>query len=138
MFGSDAWAHLPDEKQKALQPKSEKCIFVGYSKYLKGYIFIYPKSNEIIIRRDDKFDENVFPYKPNLTSISSSTYDPSSKIVPPSNPNFFTCDPTPVSTLYVDSEDENKPPPTHVPNTLQTIYFLSSVEVENRSIVNAS
>ena len=27
----EAWAHIPDEKWKALQPKSEKCIFVGYS-----------------------------------------------------------------------------------------------------------
>jgi hypothetical protein len=25
VFGSIAWAHIPDEKRKALQPKSEKC-----------------------------------------------------------------------------------------------------------------
>jgi hypothetical protein len=37
VFGSIAWAHNPDEKRKALQPKSEKCIFVGYSKDVKGY-----------------------------------------------------------------------------------------------------
>ena len=37
VFGSEAWAHIPDEKQKSLQPKSEKCIFVGYSKDIKGY-----------------------------------------------------------------------------------------------------
>ena len=30
VFGSEAWAHIPDEKQKALHPKREKCIFVGY------------------------------------------------------------------------------------------------------------
>ena len=28
VFGSITWAHIPDEKRKALQPKSEKCIFV--------------------------------------------------------------------------------------------------------------
>jgi hypothetical protein len=27
VFGSIAWAHIPDEKRKGLQPKSEKCIF---------------------------------------------------------------------------------------------------------------
>ena len=27
----------PKEKQKALQPKSEKCIFVGYSEGVKGH-----------------------------------------------------------------------------------------------------
>jgi hypothetical protein len=37
LFCSIEWAHIPDEKRKALQPKSEKCIFVGYSEYLKGY-----------------------------------------------------------------------------------------------------
>ena len=37
VFGSEAWAHIPDEKQKALQPKSEKCIFVGYYEDVKGY-----------------------------------------------------------------------------------------------------
>ena len=26
VFGCEAWAHIPDEKQKALQPKSEKHI----------------------------------------------------------------------------------------------------------------
>ena len=29
VFGCEARAHIPDEKRKALQPKSEKCIFVG-------------------------------------------------------------------------------------------------------------
>jgi hypothetical protein len=37
LFGSKAWAHIPYEKRKALQPKSEKCIFVGYSKDVEGY-----------------------------------------------------------------------------------------------------
>ena len=30
VFGSEAWAHIPDEKHKSLEPKSEKCIFIGY------------------------------------------------------------------------------------------------------------
>eukprot|EP00253_Pinus_taeda_P012009 PITA_12009 len=35
IFGSEAWAHIPDEKHKALEPKSEKCTFVGYSEDVK-------------------------------------------------------------------------------------------------------
>ena len=27
VFGSEAWAHIPNEKHKALEPKSTKCIF---------------------------------------------------------------------------------------------------------------
>jgi hypothetical protein len=49
VFGSMAWAHIPGEKTKALQPKSEKCIFVGYSEDVKGYILLQPHCNEIII-----------------------------------------------------------------------------------------
>jgi len=30
VFGSVARAHIPDEKRKDLQPKSDNCIFVGY------------------------------------------------------------------------------------------------------------
>ena len=37
VFGCEAWAHILDEKWKALQSKSKNCIFVGYSKDVKGY-----------------------------------------------------------------------------------------------------
>ena len=40
MFGCEAWAHIPDEKWKALHPKSEKCIFVGYFEYAKVIDFL--------------------------------------------------------------------------------------------------
>jgi hypothetical protein len=81
-FVSVAWTHIPDEKRKALQPKSEKCIFVGYSEHVKGYYLLQPHSNEIIIRRDLKFDENVLAYEPNSTFVPSSTCKPSSTFVP--------------------------------------------------------
>ena len=29
IFGSRAWARIPSEKRKALQPQSQECIFVG-------------------------------------------------------------------------------------------------------------
>jgi hypothetical protein len=57
VFGSKVLAHIPDETRKALQPKSVKCIFVVYSKDVEGYRLLQPHSNEIIIRRDVKFDK---------------------------------------------------------------------------------
>jgi hypothetical protein len=40
VFGSVAWSHILDEKRKALQPKSEKCIFVDILKISKvTYLF---------------------------------------------------------------------------------------------------
>jgi hypothetical protein len=108
VFSSITWAHIPDEKRKALQPKSEKCIFVGYSEDFKGYKILQPHCNEIIIRRDVKFDENLLVYKPNSTIVPSSTYDPSLVFVPSFVPIL-------VSSSYDDSEDENPPPYAHLP-----------------------
>ena len=71
MFGSEAWAHILDEKWKELQPKSEKCIFFGYSEDVKGYRLLQPHSDDVIIRRYVKFDENILAYDPNLASVPS-------------------------------------------------------------------
>ena len=71
MFGCEAWAHISDEKRKALQPKSEKCIFVGYFEDVKGYRLLQPHSHDIIIRRDVKFDENLLTCEPNLAGLPS-------------------------------------------------------------------
>jgi hypothetical protein len=108
VFGSIAWAHIPDEKRKALQPKSEKCIFVGYSEYVKGYRLLQPHCNEIIIRRYVKFDENLLACEPNKEVMHSSSYEPSSTVVPSSVPILD-------SSSYDESDDENPPPPADIP-----------------------
>jgi hypothetical protein len=109
VFSIVAWAHIPDEKRKALQPKIEKCIFVGYSENVKGYRFLQPHSNEIIIRRDVKFDENLLAREPISVFVPSSAYEPSSAFVPSSIPIVVS------SSSDDDNEDENPPPPTHLP-----------------------
>ena len=119
MFGCEAWAHIPDEKWKALQPKSEKCIFVGYSEDVKGYRLLQPHSHDIIIRKDVKFDENFLAYDPNLAGVPSLAYELDSTIVPSSSSsNFLDRFPTPV--FDDDSEDGNPPPPAHVPPVAPT------------------
>jgi hypothetical protein len=100
VFGSIAWAHIPDEKRKALQPKSEKCIFVGYYKYVKGYRLLQSHCNEIIIRRDVKFDENLLACEPHSAVVPSLEFVPSYDLV---------------SSSDDDSEDENSPLPAHPP-----------------------
>jgi hypothetical protein len=113
-----AWAHIPDEKRKALQPKSEKCIFVGYSEDVKGYRILQTHCNEIIIRRDVKFDENLLFCEPNSVFVPSLSCEPNLMVVP-----SLACEPSStflpssvlVSSLYDDSEDENPPPPAYLP-----------------------
>jgi hypothetical protein len=106
VFGSIAWAHIPDEKRKELQPKSEKCIFVGYSEDVKGYKLLQLQCNEITLRRDVKFDENLLACEPSLAIVPSSACEPSSAFVPSYDL---------VSSSDDDSEDENPPPPAHPP-----------------------
>eukprot|EP00253_Pinus_taeda_P021382 PITA_21382 len=88
------------EKHKALEPKSEKCIFVGYSENVKGYRFIPLKSKNVIIRRDVKFAENILAYEP-----SSADVPPLS--IPSTSEN--------ISSSHDDSEDDNPPPPSQDP-----------------------
>jgi hypothetical protein len=118
VFGNIAWAHIPDGKRKALQPKSEKCIFFCYSEDVKGYRLLQSHCNEIIFRRDVKFDENLLACESNSTFVPYLACDPNSTVVPSS-----ACDPYStfvpssdlVSSLDNDNEDENPPLPTHPP-----------------------
>ena len=97
-----------------MQPKSGKFIFVGYLEDVKGYRLLHPHSHDIIIRRDVKLDENLLSCEPNLAGVPSLACEPDSAIVPSSSSsNFLEMFPTPVSDN--DSEDENPPPPVHVP-----------------------
>ena len=110
VFGSDAWAHIPDVKHKALEPKSEKCIFVRYFEDVKGYRLLQPKSKNIIIRRDVKFDENILACEPSSASVPPLAYEPDSAYVPPlSLSSIFNSIP---SSSNDDCKDDN-PPPSH-------------------------
>ena len=37
VFGSTAWARIPHDKRKSLQPKSVECLFIGYPNESKGF-----------------------------------------------------------------------------------------------------
>nr|GFA22038.1 hypothetical protein [Tanacetum cinerariifolium] len=43
---------------KKLEPRSIKCIFVGYLKETMGYTFYYPPENKVFVARNAKFLEN--------------------------------------------------------------------------------
>jgi hypothetical protein len=59
IFGSRAWAQIPSEKRKALDPQSTECIFVGYPDGVKGYRLIDLSSDQLIIERSVQFEESV-------------------------------------------------------------------------------
>ncbi|GJV83673.1 retrotransposon protein, putative, ty1-copia subclass [Tanacetum coccineum] len=45
-------------KPDKLEPRSIKCIFIGYPKETMGYSFYYPPENKVLVARNAKFLEN--------------------------------------------------------------------------------
>jgi hypothetical protein len=57
IFGSRAWAHIPTDKRKDLEPQSVECIFVGYHEGVNEYIFLDSHTEKFILARSVKFEE---------------------------------------------------------------------------------
>ena len=58
-FGSCAYVHIPSQTHRKLDPRSIRCIFIGYPSDLKGYEFWDPVHQKIVTSRfqDARFDE---------------------------------------------------------------------------------
>ena len=56
IFGSLCYRHVPDQKRKKLDDKSEPMIFVGYNS-TGSYKLYNPKIKEVLFGRDVYFDE---------------------------------------------------------------------------------
>jgi hypothetical protein len=63
MFGYIAYVHVPDEKRSKLDPKADKCIFIGYSSEQKGYRCFSPFTRKLRVSKD-VFDEMASWYSP--------------------------------------------------------------------------
>jgi hypothetical protein len=64
MFGCIAYVHVPKEKGSKLDPKADKCIFIGYSLKQKGYKCFNPSTRKLQVSRVVMFDEMVSWYSP--------------------------------------------------------------------------
>jgi hypothetical protein len=64
VFGCIAYVHVPDEKRSKLDPKAEKCIFIGYSSKQKRYRCFNPSTRKLQMSKDVVFDEMVSRYSP--------------------------------------------------------------------------
>ena len=71
VFGCIAYVHIPDELRTKLDPKAEKCIFVGYSLEQKGYRCYNPSTCELRVSRDVVFDEMASWYSDEKMSIGA-------------------------------------------------------------------
>ena len=65
VFGCEAYAHVPKELRSKLNPKSHKCIFVGYgAEGEMGYRLWHPESNKVILSSDVIFNESQMHKQP--------------------------------------------------------------------------
>ena len=69
VFGCTAWARIPPQKRKALEPQSKVCIFVGYPDHLKAYKLMDPETHDIFYERSVHFEETC----PSLPSTPPSS-----------------------------------------------------------------
>ena len=57
VFGNIAYVHVSNKKQKKLDAKAKKCIFIGYSHDQKGYKCYNPWTKHVRVSQDVMFDE---------------------------------------------------------------------------------
>ena len=58
VFGCTAYVHIPSKFRSKLDPRAEKCVFIGYAPNKKGYKCYNPQTKKIFISMDVIFLEN--------------------------------------------------------------------------------
>lgn len=59
VFGFAAYAHVAKDERHKLDPKTRKCIFLGYGAETKGYRLYDPERGRVFVSCDVIFDESV-------------------------------------------------------------------------------
>lgn len=79
LFGSTVMVHIPKEKRRKLDYKSEKMVFVGYDSFSKAYRCFDKEKGKITISRDVIFLNDV--EDTNTNEISDSVRDTDQMII---------------------------------------------------------
>ncbi|GJS36032.1 putative RNA-directed DNA polymerase [Tanacetum coccineum] len=74
VFGCLCFATVLNNHDK-FSSRAEKCVFVGYSSFKKGYKLFSLERRQFIFSRDVKFFEKVFPFKIKQDSVSNTSQD---------------------------------------------------------------
>lgn len=87
-FGCLCFPWLKPYTNHKLQPRSEPCLFLGYSLTQSAYICFNFKTNKFHHSRHVQFLEDIFPYYPSSTNSFPISHSPSSSQQPPSTPHY--------------------------------------------------
>ncbi|KAK8708436.1 hypothetical protein V6N13_059478 [Hibiscus sabdariffa] len=84
-------AYVKHQMSTKLEPRSHKCIFVGYPKETKGYYFFNPKENKVFVARTGVFLEKEFlSSKRDRRNIELEEVEQTSQIVEENSTNLET------------------------------------------------
>ncbi|KAE8721174.1 hypothetical protein F3Y22_tig00016637pilonHSYRG00095 [Hibiscus syriacus] len=113
VFGSVAYAHVPDQRRTKLEDKSKKYIFIGYDEKTKGYKLFDPISKKVMVSRDVRINEASEWDWNNSTEAIIEVGE--SSIVSPKS--------IPTNSETTDYEDEPRQPKIR---SLQDLYYSTN------------
>ncbi|KAJ4813156.1 polyprotein [Rhynchospora pubera] len=121
VFGSVAYAHIPDQRRTKLDDKSKKLIFIGYDERSKAYKLIDPATNKVHISRDVQVNKEAVWYW-NSMEEKSHDVEKEVQIIASSTSTSTTMQADPSSSSS-SSDDDARTPRTR---TLQDLYEATS------------
>ena len=105
IFGSKAWARIPIENRKDLQPQIQECLFVGYSEDSKGYNLINLRTNKYFIEISVQFKEDPLA----AVEVGESSSSPEPLIASEKTNEFVDFDMSDNDDLIVDIDSPTRP-----------------------------